>query len=262
MRVIKSKLCVRFVIKGLVISLFVSSLIFVTTIYLSLPNVAVLRQCLITTMYKVNLCPESDNYVVLSSISPMLINAVIVAEDGAFYAHRGFDWHELKQSLEANLESKKYARGGSTLTQQLAKNVFLNQEKSLWRKLKEAIIARSLEKEFSKDFILEKYLNVVELGPGVFGAKAASRYYFNKHPKELSVIEAAFLAFLLPNPKLYSASYIQKRELTLFGQQMIRVILKRMRARNMLSPSSYEDALDGLRGFQDSDATTLSYEDN
>ena len=113
----------------------------------TLPDVHQLEKCFTTSMYEVYLCASSENYVKLKQISPYAIHAVIAAEDGGFYSHEGFDWHEMEESLSANLKSGKIQRGGSTLTQQLAKNIFLGKEKSLWRKLKKLPAVHLSEEE-------------------------------------------------------------------------------------------------------------------
>jgi monofunctional biosynthetic peptidoglycan transglycosylase len=215
---------------------------------LTLPDVGILEKCFTTSMYKVRLCPQSKDYVPLKNISPYVLHAVIAAEDGAFYSHKGFDWHEMQESFETNLKRGHIARGGSTLTQQLAKNAFLNKEKSFWRKIKEAYLAHAIENRFRKDFILEKYLNVVELGPDIYGVKPAALKYFQKSPSELHPLEAAYLAFLLPNPKLYSQSF-RKGALTPFATKMIKIILKRMNQFGKLSPAAYRTALAHIGDF-------------
>lgn len=209
---------------------------------LTVPDVTELERCMTTSMFKVKLCPGGDNYVRLNEISPYLIHAVIVAEDGSFYSHKGFDWHEIQASFEANLKSGQARRGGSTLTQQLAKNVFLSQEKSLWRKIKEAYIANAIENKYDKNFILEKYLNVVEFGPKIYGVKAAAEHYFQVSPQDLHPLQAAYLAHLLPNPKVYSQGY-RKGSLTPFSRKMITTILKRMEAYGKLNEDSYQRSL-------------------
>lgn len=215
---------------------------------MTLPDVGTLEKCITTTMYHVHLCPDSDNYVKLTDISSYVLHAVIAAEDGSFYSHNGFDWHELRQSMNTNLQTGGFRRGGSTLTQQLAKNVFLDKEKSLWRKLKEAYLAHAIEHRFNKNFILEKYLNVVEFGPDIYGIKAAAQFYFHKSPSALHPLEAAYLAMLLPNPKKYSQSF-RAGHLTPFARKMVSIILKRMQSFGKLSPSAYQTAIAQLDNF-------------
>ncbi|MBI3556613.1 MAG: penicillin-binding protein [Deltaproteobacteria bacterium] len=137
----------------------------------------------------------------LESISTNLRMLVVMLEDDKFYEHGGLDIDEIWNSLETDLEKHKIARGGSTITQQLAKNLFLSKEKSLLRKASEVPIAMRLEREFTKDQILELYLNTIEWGPGIFGIEAASRLYFDHEASALKEEEAWLLALMIPNPK-------------------------------------------------------------
>lgn len=135
-----------------------------------------------------------------SQISPHLKRAVLVAEDIGFFDHQGFATEEVKAALKATWEEGKPLRGASTLSQQLVKNLWLSPSRNPWRKVKEALLTLQLERELPKRRILELYLNVVELGPGIYGAEAASRHYFGKSASALSVGEAAQLAASLPRP--------------------------------------------------------------
>ncbi len=119
----------------------------------------------------------------MSRISPYLIQAVLIAEDDKFFEHEGFDWESMRKALDANIKKNRVLRGGSTITQQLAKNLFLSSEQSLWRKLREAAIAWKLESALSKKRILELYLNVIDWGDGIYGAEAAARSYFPARPQ-------------------------------------------------------------------------------
>lgn len=138
----------------------------------------------------------------IGKISRYLRAAVLYAEDYNFYRHDGVDWDALEDALEANLDKGSLSIGGSTITQQLAKNLFLSPSRSLLRKAREMLIAFELEDQLSKQRILEIYLNVVEWGDGVFGAEAASRYWFKHTAQTLSPAEAVRLAIALPNPFL------------------------------------------------------------
>ncbi len=141
--------------------------------------------------------------VPLSRISRGLPMAVIAAEDARFYEHRGVDWEAVRGALEKDWESRNLRHGASTITQQLAKNLYLSPRRTPWRKLREWAIASRLEARLSKRRILELYLNVVELGPRTFGAEAASRRYFGKSASGLSELEAATLAAIIPSPRIY-----------------------------------------------------------
>jgi len=142
-------------------------------------------------------------WVPLSRISPSLRHAVVAAEDASFFTHEGFDWEGIKEAAKYNLEAGEFKRGGSTITQQLAKNLYLSPERSLFRKAREALITRSLEQHLTKERILELYLNVAEWGQGVYGAEAAARHHFKKSARDLTADEAAWLAAILPSPRRY-----------------------------------------------------------
>lgn len=206
------------------------------------PRPTNLKGCLTTEMYHVHLCPTDKSYVKLRDISINARNAVIVSEDGAFYSHHGFDWDELQKSFDKNMEEGTFARGGSTLTQQLAKNVYLTGEKSILRKVREAMITVQIEKLLTKDEILEKYLNVVEFGDKLYGVKAAAMTYFKKAPSQLTPAEGAFLAFLLPNPKKYSQSFRQKK-LTKFAGRQVREIVNRLYRFKRIGEDEHASAL-------------------
>ncbi len=145
-----------------------------------------------------------QSWTPFSKISPYLVKAVLIAEDDKFWNHEGFDYEAIQKAIEKDLKAKKFKFGGSTITQQLARNLFLSPEKSLIRKTSEAVITWRMEKTLSKKRILELYLNVAEWGEGIFGVEAASRHYFGKSSSELAPQEAARLAAILPNPRRYS----------------------------------------------------------
>ncbi len=157
-----------------------------------------------------------QTWVPLSRISPLLQKAVLASEDIAFVSHEGFDFFELHKAIQNSLREFEFPRGASTITQQLAKNLYLSGTRSPLRKIKEAIITVSLEKHLTKRRILEIYLNVAEWGDFIFGAEEAARFYFQKSSQDLSVREASFLAAILPspngayNPKKHSSKINQK----------------------------------------------------
>ncbi len=140
----------------------------------------------------------------MKDISPNVIHAVLLAEDDTFYHHHGFDLEQTLIAIQRDWRKGRYVYGGSTITQQLARTLFLRPRKSLIRKLKEAALTIYLEASLSKRRILELYLNVVEWGPGVYGAEAASQYYFWKPASELTPDEAVALASILPSPRRWS----------------------------------------------------------
>jgi monofunctional glycosyltransferase len=141
-----------------------------------------------------------QEWIALSSLPDYVVQAIVVAEDGTFYTHHGFDWFEVKESLQKDLRQKRLARGGSTITQQVAKNLYLSTSKDPLRKAKEALITVMLERELGKNRILEIYLNIAEWGDGVFGIGAASRTFFHKPASLLTPAEALRLAAVIPSP--------------------------------------------------------------
>jgi monofunctional biosynthetic peptidoglycan transglycosylase len=139
-------------------------------------------------------------WVPLSSISPYLIKAVLIGEDDKFWSHEGFDYEAIERALEKDIKAGKFKFGGSTISQQLVKNLYLSPVKSPLRKLREAIITWRMEKVLSKRRILTIYLNIAEWGEGIFGIEAAARHYYGKSASELSPEESSRLAAVLPNP--------------------------------------------------------------
>jgi len=137
----------------------------------------------------------------LDDISPALVHAIVLAEDDRFYEHHGFDGQQIAIAFQRNWRQKRYVYGGSTITQQLARTLYLRPRKSIVRKLKEAVMTVYLEATLSKRRILELYLNVAEWGPGIYGAEAASQYYFWKPASQLNPDEAVALASILPSPR-------------------------------------------------------------
>ncbi|HEX7502931.1 MAG TPA: monofunctional biosynthetic peptidoglycan transglycosylase [Acidobacteriota bacterium] len=177
--------------------------------------------------------------VPLSRISPYLIQAVLIAEDDKFFEHEGFDWESMRKALDANIKKKRVLRGGSTITQQLAKNLFLSSEQSIWRKLREAAIAWKLENELSKKRILELYLNVIDWGNGIYGAEAAARSYFNRPASGLTLGQAIRLASILPNPHRFSALDNANARMN----RKRRIIAGRMLRRHWILKEAYDDAM-------------------
>lgn len=163
-------------------------------------------------------------FVPYARISPYLRRAVLVAEDNNFYEHDAIDTRAMTEAIRRDWERRKITHGGSTITQQLAKNLYLSPSRNPLRKIKEYFIARSLENHLTKKRILEIYLNVVEMGERVYGAEAASRFYFDKPASALAPQQAALLAGCLPNPRLMNPGAPNKR---LRWRQ--RMILSRMR---------------------------------
>jgi monofunctional biosynthetic peptidoglycan transglycosylase len=168
-------------------------------------------------------------WVPLSKISPYMVKAVLIAEDDKFYSHEGFDFEAMQKALEKDIKAGKLKYGGSTISQQLAKNLFLSPSKNPLRKAKEVILTWRIENNLSKRRILELYLNVAEWGDGIFGIEAASRHYYGKSAAELTPMEAARLAVVLPSPlKLNptgTSKYVEKRAEIVYGIMVRRGIV-------------------------------------
>lgn len=169
-------------------------------------------------------------WVPLSKISPYLIKAVLIGEDDKFFRHEGFDFEAMQKALEKNLKAGKIKYGGSTISQQTAKNLFLSPSKNPVRKFQEAILTWRLERALTKKRILEIYLNIAEWGEGIFGIEAASRHYYGKPASALNPWEAARLAAILPNPIKYNplkaTSYVEKRANLIYSIMKRRGIIK------------------------------------
>lgn len=198
-RRVRSKIVGAAAATGLILVSLVGYVVFVVT---SLPDVAHLtRDNPSETALMVERGGERiQHWVPLADIAPQLVRAVLMGEDAGFYGHNGFDTHEMKEAFKRNWEEGRTVRGASTITQQLAKNLFLSTQRTYTRKLKEAILTYRLEKTLSKSRILEIYLNVIEWGDGVYGAQAAAQDVFGKSAKWLSAAEAATLAAMIPSP--------------------------------------------------------------
>jgi len=140
-------------------------------------------------------------WVPYERISPNLVRAALAGEDSRFFDHSGFDWEEIQKAIEKDWEEKGFRRGASTISQQLAKNLFLSTSKNPVRKLHEAVITWEMEHILSKRRILELYLNVIEWGNGIYGAEAGARHYFSASAASLSAEQAAFLSAIIPNPR-------------------------------------------------------------
>ena len=178
-------------------------------------------------------------WVPYRKISIHLRNAVLVSEDSAFFTHSGFDWTQIKESAKRNWREKRFARGASTITQQLAKNLYLSTSRNPLRKIHEFFIAEELEDHLSKQRIFEIYLNVIEWGDGIYGVEPAARAYFGKSASDLLPEEAAILAAMIPNPRRYTPThnlkYLEKRKAE---------ILSRLARYNYLPKEEYEAARD------------------
>ena len=209
-------------------SLFVSLIVgLVAYEYLHLPDVSLLKRHNPRTTALMELRDEEYRekglkplrqqvWVSYDAVSEHLKKAIIISEDAAFFTHKGVDIAELKEAIKEDWEKGKFKRGGSTITMQLARNLYLDPSKNPLRKLKEIVIAWQLEQALSKRRIFEIYLNVIEWGQGIYGAEAAARHYFSKPASDLDPEEAATLAGLLPSPRNpREKGLLQRRDLIL-----------------------------------------------
>ncbi len=183
----------------------------------TLPPVAALRYWTpsMTSLMWQRRRPVVQTWVPLKDIAPSLKEMVIAAEDANFYRHHGVDFREMEASWKKNKRKKKYARGFSTITMQLARNLYLTPHKNIVRKGLEILIALEMEVLLPKDRILELYLNLIEWGDGVYGAEAAAEHYFSRPAKSLAPSQSAFLAAIVPNPRRWgrwpAGPYVSKR---------------------------------------------------
>ncbi|MEI8103098.1 MAG: monofunctional biosynthetic peptidoglycan transglycosylase [Chlorobium sp.] len=163
----------------------------------------------------------SQKWVPLRNVSQNLIKAVLIGEDDKFWQHEGFDYRAMERAIEKNILAKKFKMGGSTISQQLAKNLYLSPSKNPIRKVKEAILTWRLERTLSKRRILELYVNIAEWGDGIFGIGQAARHYYGVSPAKLSAQQASKLAAILPNPILFSPTgssrYVHNRSSIIYA---------------------------------------------
>lgn len=185
---------------------------------------------------------SSPDFVPLADVPPLFLRALLLAEDTDFYGHRGVDLRELPFALATNFVRGTFARGGSTIPQQLAKNLFLTRRKTVSRKLEEAALALLLDSTLGKSRVLEIYLNVIEWGPGIYGLGPAARHYFGCAPSQLTPRQTAFLVVLIPGPVKYQRSFAAGTP-TPFFEAMIATLLGKLRAVGALSEEDYQSAL-------------------
>ncbi len=179
-----------------------------------------------------------QRWVPYGSISPLLRRAVLIAEDDAFFSHAGLDWNGIRDAARKNLEAGRVVRGGSTVTQQLAKNLYLGEERTPVRKLREVFLALRLERTLSKRRIFELYLNLIEWGNGIFGAEAAARRYFGVPAAELNPRQACLLAAMITRPRRESPLHPSRRL-----ERRVRMIATRLHQRGVLDDGQFEVAL-------------------
>ena len=187
--------------------------------------------------------PESPMFTPISNISPYLKNAVLTSEDGSFFYHRGFNEDAFRQSIALNFNKGKFVRGGSTISMQLVKNVFLNRKKNLSRKLEEALLVWLIENNrlCSKERMFEIYLNIIEWGPGIYGVKEASAFYFKKRPSDLTLAESIFMASIIPRPKSFRYAFDAQGNLKAHLAGYYRLVSEILYKKELISQNDLEN---------------------
>lgn len=185
--------------------------------------------------------PSNLHFRKLDQISPYLKNTVLISEDAGFFWHRGFLPEAIKESITKNIKAKRFARGGSTISMQLVKNVFLNKNKTIARKIEEAIIVWLIENNnlSSKERMFEVYLNIIEWGPMIYGASEASLFYFNKDVSKLTLSESLFLSNLIPRPKWFKYSFDKNGNLKKYIIDYMNFALNRMLKKQMITEEEF-----------------------
>ena len=186
--------------------------------------------------------PSNPAFTPLDQISPYFRNAVLTSEDGSFFYHSGFNEDAFRKSIATNLKQGRFARGGSTISMQLIKNVFLTRKKTVARKAEEALIVWLIERNriTSKDRMFEVYLNIIELGPNVYGIGEAAPFYFSKRPADLSLNESIFLAGLLPRPKAFRYSFDSTGVLKPYLAGYYRIVSNYMLRKNLITQQEFD----------------------
>jgi membrane peptidoglycan carboxypeptidase len=186
---------------------------------------------------------SNPNFTPLNLISPYMRNAILCTEDGAFFYHRGFIMESIQQAIAEDIKRKKFARGGSTISMQLVKNIFLNRNKTIARKVEEIIIVWLIENQglCTKERMYEVYLNIIEWGPGTYGITDASKFYFNKKPADLTLSEAIYLASIIPKPKYFKYSFDANGELNASVKEFIVAIANKMLNKQMINASEQQN---------------------
>ncbi len=189
--------------------------------------------------------PENPDFRSLDQISPFLQVSVLNSEDGAFYGHQGFMAEAFRESIVTNIKARRFARGGSTISMQLVKNVFLNRNKTIVRKIEEALIVWMIERMriASKDRMYEVYLNVIEWGPMVYGANEASQFYFSKDVSKLSLAEAIYMASIIPRPKGFMYSFEPNGDFREYLKNYYSRISEKMLRKGQIAQSDFDQLL-------------------
>ena len=184
--------------------------------------------------------PTPFTWTKLEKVNRELLYAIVMSEDGEFFTHQGIDYDALINAIGENIKRREWSFGASTISQQTIKNIYFSSNKTLHRKLKELIATNRLEKNLTKNEILELYLNLIEFGPDIYGIDAAAHYYFDATPAQLNAAQGAFLAILMPSPRKYHFTIFQNKHLAKRHQKKYRRILQDLRYKEYISPKQYQ----------------------
>jgi hypothetical protein len=193
--------------------------------------------------------PENPNFRALDRISPFLRNAVVISEDGAFFAHRGFLLEHFKKSIAVDLKERRFVRGASTISMQLVKNLYLTRQKTVARKLEEMIITWLIEENrlIAKERMYEIYLNIIEWGPGIHGAQEAARFYFDTDAEDLTLAEAIFMASIIPRPNRFMYSFDEVGQLRPWVKAYYGDVSRKMLKREMIGRDDFDTLIPDIR---------------
>jgi len=208
--------------------------IFVANFLNSLPRLEKMKFAELRALTEKKVAAKFENkrgrlvWVPLNEVSRDFLYSVVVSEDSTFFEHDGVNYDAIVNSLAENIKERRPAFGGSTISQQVVKNLFLDSEKTVSRKVKEILITRELERHFTKNQILELYLNLAEFGPEIYGAGAAAHHFFGAHPSSINAAQGAFIALMLPSPKRYYYAVFENKNLSTVRRKRINRVLRDM----------------------------------
>ena len=236
-----NKLCfwVGFAVNSFSLAILAAALIF----YVNLPsnNEVSFENAKQIAIEKINKRSEKKfKWTALKDINRNYLYSIVLSEDVNFFKHDGISYDDLYNAFVANLKSNKRSFGASTISQQVSKNIFLSAEKTYSRKLKEYFITKRLEANLTKNQILELYLNLIEVGPAMYGVRAASKHYFNKSPSNINPAEGSFVAIMLPSPRRYHFSIYENKNFSASHRKKLRRILKDMVFLDYISERQYQ----------------------
>lgn len=230
-----------------VLTLFLTGIFFIFIFFQGLPDVKHTAFADMKVMAQKNINKKYERkgkkhiWVSIKNMNRDLLYTIVMAEDSEFFEHQGFNYDAMINALFENVKADKIKYGASTITQQVAKNLYLSHEKSIVRKIKEYFITKKIEKYLSKNQILELYLNMAEFGPDIFGVYQASQSYFKKRPKDINAAEGAFISLMLPSPRRYHHSLFENQNFSRSLKRKYRRIIKDIRFKEIISAKQYRE---------------------